>query len=71
MQTPCINPLILVLAGFAMLLLAPLDRAAPTFFHNAPDSATRLVNPFADQPAGSAAAGGAVGDCINVGGETG
>jgi hypothetical protein len=52
---PLINPLILVLAGFAMLLLAPLDRAAPTFFHNAPDSATRLVNPFADQPAGSAA----------------
>jgi len=59
MQTPCINAPILVLAGFAMSLLALPDRAAPTSFHNAPDSAAQLVNPFAGQPA-AAAAGGAL-----------
>jgi glucose/arabinose dehydrogenase len=55
MQTPCINPLVLVVAGFSLLQLALPGRAAPTPFHNAPDSATRLVNPFADQPPAVAA----------------
>jgi glucose/arabinose dehydrogenase/mono/diheme cytochrome c family protein len=50
MQTSCINPLGLVLAGVAMLLLGLPGRGAPTSFHHAPDSATQRVNPFADQP---------------------
>lgn len=50
MQTRSINPHILAVMGFAMFMLAVSDHAAPTSFHNAPASATRLVNPFAGQP---------------------
>jgi glucose/arabinose dehydrogenase len=55
MQPRCINPFIHVVAGFAMLLLVLPDHAAPTPFHNAPASATQLVNPFADHPTAATA----------------
>src|ERR1700685_4587966 len=48
-QSRCLDPLILAGAGFAMLLWALPGHAAPTAFHNAPASATQLVNPFAGQ----------------------